>query len=97
MAWLRRISVYEWASAALLALLAVLAVRIAGDTGYGRIALLEEEIAERRAEADAYLQRNQLIAAQLQKIKSDAGQVEVLARYHFGMIKPDEVFIQTGR
>ena len=48
-------------------------------------------------EVETLLQRNQLIAADLQLIKTDPRQVEVLARYHFGMIKPGEIFIQTGR
>ncbi len=97
LARLRRVSGCEWACAVLLALLLTQLAYLVGDTGYGRVNALQEALAAKQVEVDTYLHRNQLIAAQLRRIKNDPAQIEVLARYHFGMVKPGEIFIQTGR
>lgn len=91
----RALNAYNMSIALLAVALVVLVAKIMGPTGLGRINSLEREIAREQIEADTLLQRNQLIAADLQRIKTDGRQVEVLARYHLGMIKPGEVFVQT--
>ena len=93
---LPRPNAYELAIVLLAALLVTLVVKIIGSTGLGRIAALEEDIRHQQIEVETYIQRNQLVADEIAKFKNDASQVEVLARYHFGMIKDDEVFIHTG-
>ena len=94
---LPKVNVYKLALVMLAASLVALVAKIVGPTGLGRVASLEGQIAALQVEADTLLQRNQLIAEDLQRIKTDDRQVEVLARYHFGMVKPGEVFVQTGR
>ena len=93
---LLKLNVYHMAVGLLIGTLFFLIFRIWGDTGFGRIEVLNEQIAEQRLQADTMLQRNQLMTKQIELIKNDASQVEVLARYHFGMVKPGEIFIQTG-
>ena len=96
LARLPRPSAYELTIVLLAGLLVTLVAKIFGATGLGRIAALEKEIKLQQIEVETYIQRNQLIADEIAKFKSDPSQIEVLARYHFGMIKDDEVFIQTG-
>ena len=93
---LPRPNAYELTIVLLSALLITLLVKIFGATGLGRIAALEQEIQRQQVEVETYIQRNQLVADEIAKFKNDPSQIEVLARYHFGMIKKDEVFIQTG-
>lgn len=93
---LPKLSIYQIVVGLLLAVLFFLIFRILGDTGLGRISVLNEQIEAKRLQADTMLQRNQLMAQQIELIKNDSSQVEVLARYHFGMVKPGEIFIQTS-
>lgn len=89
------VNTYKIAVLVLSVTLIAIVFKIVGSTGLGRISNLEAEIAAQRIESDTLLQRNQLIAEDLQRIKNDDRQVEVLARYHLGMIKPGEVFLLT--
>ena len=89
------INAFDLLIVGLVLLLVYLIEAISGSTGLGRINNLEAEIERQQIESDTLLQRNQLIAADLQRIKTDGRQVEVLARYHLGMIKAGEVFVLT--
>ena len=90
-----RVNTYKVAIVLLTVSLVILASKIMGPTGLGRINSLEDQIAKQNIVADTLLQRNQLIAEDLERIKTDERQMEALARYHLGMIKPGEVFVQT--
>ena len=89
------INAYKLAVVVLTLTLVTLVAKTLGSTGLGRINSLEAEIERQQIESDTLLQRNQLIAADLQRIKTDGRQVEVLARYHLGMIKAGEVYVLT--
>ncbi len=92
---LRYVNTYNLVSLGLLLVLCWLVFRIAGDTGLGRISQLDEQISQQQIKVDTLQQRNQLVAEELQRLRLDENRMEVLARYHFGMIKPGEVFIRT--
>ena len=92
-----KISLIDIAIAVLGLLLIVLVVKINGSTGLGRIESLNQQINDRQIEVDTYVQRNYLMSEQIKTLKTDEEQIEILARYHFGMIKPNEIFIQTNK
>lgn len=92
---LLRLTPYHMVLVIAVPLLLWLLLTIVGKTGLGRIAQLEREIAAVEIKAAALQERNQLMAAELALLQSDESQVEFLARYHLGMIKPGEVFVQA--
>lgn len=91
-----RITPYHIGVAVAVPVLLWLSATTLGSTGLGRIAALERTLAAEQIKVDALQERNQLFAAEVVLLKSDEGQVEVLARHHFGMIKPGEIFIQIS-
>ncbi|GAB2512712.1 cell division protein FtsB [Lysobacter humi (ex Lee et al. 2017)] len=88
---------------ALLALLIVLAVMLAGlqlrlwggEGGREAVGVLEKRVAELTRENGGLQQRNAALAAEVQDLKSGEAAVEERARSELGMIRPGEVFYRV--
>ena len=81
---------------ALAGLLLYLLVAIFGPTGMQRVRQLEQELAGQQAENERLAQHNRELEAEIVRLSEDPEHQEAMARYHFGLIGPDEIFIQEA-
>ena len=80
----------------LICLLLYLLLAILGPTGMQRVWQLEQELAGQRAENDRLAQRNRELEEEILRLADDPGHREAMARFHFGLIAPGEVFVQEA-
>ena len=92
-----RVTPYHYGLLIAVPVLVWLLISVLGNTGFGRVLILEQDIAKEQIEVATLLERNQLMAEKIDSLKTDNQEIEFLARYHFGMIKSDEVFIQLPK
>ncbi|MCY4324893.1 MAG: septum formation initiator family protein [Betaproteobacteria bacterium] len=77
-------------------LLIYLLIAIFGSTGMQRVRQLEAELAGARAENERLAGRNRALEEEIVRLADDPQHRESMARYHFGLIGPDEIFIQEA-
>ena len=65
-----------------------------GEGSVSSLIQLKQEIAQQKTSNDSLEQRNQVLIAEVQDLKSGQAAVEDHARDDLGMIKPDETFYQ---
>lgn len=83
----------KWILPVLVALLAGLQYRLwVGEGSYAEISRLEDQIARQKAENDMMLERNRVLAVEVNELKSGLDSVEERARLEMGMIKEGETF-----
>ncbi len=90
-----RIRFSPFAALALVGVLFYQAYVISGPTGLGTVNRLQAELEEQLAENEAIGQLNRELEAELDRMDDAAASTEELARYHFGLIKPGEVFVHV--
>ncbi len=64
-----------------------------GDASVGDVLNLRETIKEQQAKNEAVKQRNAVLAAEVEDLKTGLEAIEERARSELGMIKKDETFI----
>lgn len=80
----------------LLILLIALEIKLwAGAGGMREVWLLEQRLAEQRAENQRLRARNEALAAEVRDLKSGKAAIEERARSELGLIQPGEVFYQV--
>ena len=77
-------------------LLIYLLVAIFGPTGMQRVRQLERELASEQAENDRLAQHNRELEEEIVRLTEEPEHREAMARFHFGLIGPDEVFVQEA-
>ena len=71
-----------------------ISIAIFGPSGLGKITSLETQITSQRSERERLAKNIATLRERVQQLRTGDGQVESLARYHFGLIKESEIFIQ---
>ncbi len=80
-----------WLLIVLLAMLLGLQYRLwVGDGGIAQGALLQQKIAEQKAENERLIERNRVMDAEVMELKKGLETVEERARYELGMVKEGE-------
>lgn len=83
----------KWLVGVLVLLLLGLQYRLwVGEGSVAHYMSLEKEIEKQRAENDRLVERNKLLEAEVEALKTGTDAVEEKARHDMGMIKEDETF-----
>ena len=83
-------------AAGLAGLLFYLLFVVFGPTGMQRIQQLEQELADQRNENERLAQHNEELKREILRIAEDPQHRQAQARFHFGLIGKDEVFVQQA-
>ncbi len=83
----------KWFTVTLLIVLALLQYRLwVGEGSLAHIARLEADIKQQRAENERLLDRNKVLAIEVDALKNGSDSVEERAREDMGMIRKGETF-----
>jgi len=86
----------RWLLLALVAVLALLQLRLwTGQGGHRAVAALQSQVQQQIRENAGLQQRNAALAAEVEDLKSGEAAVEERARSELGMIKPGETFYRV--
>lgn len=86
----------KWLLAILIVLFVGLQYRLwVGEGSYAHRARLERDIAQKTAENQRLLERNRVLAVEVEDLKNGHKVVEARARSDMGMIKEGETFFMT--
>jgi cell division protein FtsB len=83
----------KWFTATLLVILALLQYRLwVGEGSLAHIARLEADIEQQQAENERLVDRNKVLAVEVEALKNGSDSVEERAREDMGMIRKGETF-----
>ncbi|WP_339899524.1 septum formation initiator family protein [uncultured Gilvimarinus sp.] len=86
----------KWLLAILIVIFVGLQYRLwVGDGSYAHRARLEQEIVRQSAKNEQLLERNRVLAVEVEDLKTGHQVVEARARHDIGMIKDGETFFMT--
>lgn len=88
----------KWMLAILLILLLGLQYRLwVGEGSLAEVARLEREVSLQQAENDRLHERNQVLAVEVENLKTGLDSIEERARNDIGMIKKNETFFMVPK
>lgn len=86
----------KWMLAILVIILLGLQYRLwVGDGSLAEVARLEREVSLQQAENDRLYERNQVLAVEVENLKTGLDSIEERARNDIGMIKKNETFFMV--
>jgi len=86
----------KWMLAILIIILLGLQYRLwVGDGSLAEVARLEREVRLQQAENDRLYERNQVLAVEVENLKTGLDSIEERARNDIGMIKKNETFFMV--
>lgn len=86
----------KWMLAILIIILLSLQYRLwVGDGSLAEVARLEREVRLQQAENDRLYERNQVLAVEVENLKTGLDSIEERARNDIGMIKKNETFFMV--